>query len=675
MDPTGAAPLRPTDRREIGPYRLLGRLGEGGMGTVYLARAPVGRLVAVKVVKAEYANQQGFAARFHAEVENARRVASFCTAEVLDNGNADDGRPYMVTEYIAGTPLSEQIARFGQLDAGTLHGVALGVAAALAAIHNAGLVHRDLKPANVILSLSGPRVIDFGIARALDRETGFTLSGELLGSPGWWAPEQVRGLPITPAADVFAWGCVVAYAGNGRHPYGRGDVITLATRVLNTEPDLGALPAPLNELVRQATGQEPGERPTAQELVLALVGGGGPVRREVAADPPTVIATEMLHQSWQPPQNVVEGPDSAASGAAGEGEPQRKGGVLRRRQERRERERAERAALEQEFQEVAGPLAGGAGAVDAGLDEGVPGGSKEGSRPGERPAERDSAAGRGVYQEEGGQAPGTRHQGSGPQQVEPRQGSQPGGWAPQVEPGQGSQPGGWAPQAERGSQPGGWAPQVEPGSQPGEWVPQVVPWQVGAGVEGTRVPSEEDHTSPAEPAAKSLSARWLIAAGAALAALAVTGAILITATKPTTTTTPRASTGVSTPGQVVPSSDVGRRYALGDEVDALQLIVTGRAECGLTSYEEVTSSNGQLCVVRWTLINPSGTARPLGKPTVSLIDDQEAGHEPVSVELPATIVPGGRLDGVFVFDLAPYRKAARLSATTPDGSRQIEVRL
>ncbi|MFF5206566.1 serine/threonine-protein kinase [Streptosporangium sp. NPDC000396] len=274
MNQPGVEGLRPGDPAQIGGYRLLGRLGEGGMGTVYLALAPTGRAVAVKVVKPEFAIEEGFAARFHAEVENARRVASFCTAQVLDNGNDDDGRPYMVTEYIAGTPLSRQITQYGALEPGPLHGVALGVAAALAAIHVAGLVHRDLKPANVILSISGPRVIDFGIARALDSTHSFTRSGEVLGSPGWWAPEQVRGLEITPAADIFAWGCLIAYAGNGRHPYGRGDLITMATRLLNNPPDLGALPAPLNDLVRRATAMDPYQRPTAQDLLIALVSGG-----------------------------------------------------------------------------------------------------------------------------------------------------------------------------------------------------------------------------------------------------------------------------------------------------------------------------------------------------------------------------------------------------------------
>ncbi|GAA3126614.1 hypothetical protein GCM10010466_16870 [Planomonospora alba] len=304
MDQPGVDRLRAGDPERIGPYRLLGRLGEGGMGTVYLATAPTGRPVAVKVIRAEFAIEEGFAARFHAEVDNARRVASFCTAQVLDNGNADDGRPYMVTEYIAGTPLSRQISRYGALEPGPLHGVALGVAAALAAIHVAGLVHRDLKPANVILSLSGPRVIDFGIARALDSASGFTRSGEVLGSPGWWAPEQVRGQGITPAADVFAWGCLVAYAGSGRHPYGRGDAITMASRLLNSRPDLGALPAPLNDLVRLATAMDPYLRPTAQDLLIALVGGGIAAPSPARTDPPTLVATDVLAESWQAPPNV-----------------------------------------------------------------------------------------------------------------------------------------------------------------------------------------------------------------------------------------------------------------------------------------------------------------------------------------------------------------------------------
>ncbi|GAA4597799.1 hypothetical protein GCM10023194_73650 [Planotetraspora phitsanulokensis] len=329
--PPGAEPLRPGDPPVIGPYRLLGRLGEGGMGTVYLALAPTGRMVAVKVVKSEFTQDETFAARFHAEVDNARKVASFCTAQVLDNGDAADGRPYMVTEYIPGVPLSRQIAAYGPLEPGALTGVALGVTAALAAIHVAGLVHRDLKPANVILSISGPRVIDFGISRALDATHGFTRAGELLGSPGWWAPEQVRGEQVTQASDIFAWGCLVAYAGSGRRPYGDGDALALVARALNSPPDLGSLPAPLDELTRRATHPDPSRRPTAQELLIALVGGvasapaspaavavvapaisapatEAPATEALAVDalPTEALATEALAGVWEPPVGVTQ---------------------------------------------------------------------------------------------------------------------------------------------------------------------------------------------------------------------------------------------------------------------------------------------------------------------------------------------------------------------------------
>ncbi|HEY9524330.1 MAG TPA: serine/threonine-protein kinase, partial [Thermopolyspora sp.] len=294
MNRSGTEPLRSLDPVRIGPYQLLGRLGEGGMGTVYLALTSAQRPVAIKVIKPEFTVDENFADRFHAEVANARRVASFCTAQVLDNGNTGDGRPYMVTEYISGLPLSRQISMFGALEPGPLTGVALGVAAALTAIHAAGLVHRDLKPSNVILSISGPRVIDFGISRALDASTSFTRSGELLGSPGWWAPEQVRGDVISPAVDIFAWGCLVAYAGTGRPPYGQGDALTLAARVLNGPPDLGALPMPLLDLARRATDADPQRRPSAQELLLALVGGAaGPM--PARAEPATLVATEILN--------------------------------------------------------------------------------------------------------------------------------------------------------------------------------------------------------------------------------------------------------------------------------------------------------------------------------------------------------------------------------------------
>ncbi|WP_344950382.1 serine/threonine-protein kinase [Sphaerisporangium flaviroseum] len=290
-----ASPLQKGDPAEIGPYKLVGRLGEGGMGTVYLGTSASGRQVAIKVVKRRFTEDAGFAERFRSEVASARKVASFCTARVLDDGVAEDGRPYMATAYIAGTPLSTQIAEYGPLDESPLVGLAFGVCAALAAIHAAGLVHRDLKPGNVILSTTGPRVIDFGIARALDGRTGPTLTGEVVGTPGWWAPEQLDGRPVTPATDVFAWGCLVTFASTGHHPFGDGDPMTVAYRTLNEKPDVRGLPEPLDHLVRRALDRDPASRPTAQELLLALIGG------DAVSDGPS---TRVLEAMWEPPDNL-----------------------------------------------------------------------------------------------------------------------------------------------------------------------------------------------------------------------------------------------------------------------------------------------------------------------------------------------------------------------------------
>nr|WP_206642256.1 serine/threonine-protein kinase [Nonomuraea polychroma] len=622
MEPTGAAPLRPTDLREIGPYRLLGRLGEGGMGTVFLARAPTGRFVALKVVKAEFANQEGFAARFHGEVENARRVASFCTAQVLDNGNTGDGRPYMVTEYIAGTPLSDQIAKYGALDPGPLHGVALGVAAALAAIHVAGLVHRDLKPANVILSLSGPRVIDFGIARALDRETGFTLSGELLGSPGWWAPEQVRGEMVSPAADIFAWGCLVAYAGNGRHPFGRGDPITMAHRVLNTSPELGALPAPLNELARQATSMDPASRPTAQDLLIALVGGNTP---PPSVNPPTLVATEML-SDWQPPQNVVNEPDVTATFTT----PPPSDTMGK--------------SAQPSGPDVAPGAVGGPGVA-------VPGGPPPGAAPG---AARPDAA---SFEELA-----RREEQAAKEELArwPAQGRAQNG-APGQQPGAhgrgaqaaASQP---RPQEPRGSLPGRPATDTQPGDRSTRITPELLP-------------SEPDTLG----GTRTSGTRWLIAAAAAVLAIVVTVAVLIvTSGRNTVTTAGNPSQGATATAS---PNDVGRRFPLGDNFDDPIAIVAAAPECGLKEYEGKTATQGQLCVIRWTMLNPGGERKVLIQPVVTMVDDRGGEHDPAAVTLPPALLPGARVDSAFVFDLANYRKPVKLTATMLENGKQIEVAL
>ncbi|WP_460369766.1 serine/threonine-protein kinase, partial [Actinocorallia lasiicapitis] len=307
----GPQPLEPSDPRSVGAYQLLARLGSGGMGTVYLGRSPQGGDVAVKVIRADLAGDPGFLARFGGEVDNARRVASFATAQVLDHGE-HQGVAFMVTEYIDGAPLSVRLADRGALSPGLVHGVAVGVATALTAIHAAGLIHRDLKPGNVLLSVSGPRVIDFGIARALDATTGHTATGMVVGSPGWMAPEQILNRPVTPAVDVFAWGCLVAYAATGVHPFGTGNLAVMSARLLHAEPQLERLPEPLDGLVRAALAKDPAARPTARDLLLALVSGPASDRVET---PVAVEATarQIITHDWRPPTvpATVPGPAPA----------------------------------------------------------------------------------------------------------------------------------------------------------------------------------------------------------------------------------------------------------------------------------------------------------------------------------------------------------------------------
>ncbi|WP_433463246.1 serine/threonine-protein kinase [Spirillospora sp. CA-128828] len=276
-------PLEPADPREVGGHRLLGRLGSGGMGTVYLGADPVsGGRVAVKTIHPHLAGDPSYRRRFKDEAYLASRVASFCTARVLAHGE-EDGRPYLVTDYVGGISLHDRLADDGPLPPADLHGVAVGVASALAAIHAAGLVHRDLKPANVMLTLSGCRVIDFGIARSQDSPSMTAATGKLLGTPGWMAPEVLVGGPATPAADIFAWGCLIAHAGTGRMPIG-GDPATLRTAA--GDPDLSGLPESLVPAVRWALAKNPAERPTASDLLLALV-EQQPRPAEAAAAPAT----------------------------------------------------------------------------------------------------------------------------------------------------------------------------------------------------------------------------------------------------------------------------------------------------------------------------------------------------------------------------------------------------
>ncbi|WP_149261410.1 DUF4389 domain-containing protein [Actinomadura sp. K4S16] len=303
---TYAGPLEKDEPRVLGPYRLLGRLGRGGMGTVYLGAEPDGRRVAVKVVNRELAGEPAFLARFRREVTAARRVHRFCTAPVID-AELDQDPPYIVTEYIDGPSLEKAVRDKGPLPGSDLEGLAVGVATALAAIHGAGIVHRDLKPANVLLSSTGPRVIDFGIARALDAADGPTRTGQFVGTPSYIAPEVLRGEPVEQASDVFSWGCVVAYAGTGRPPFQGGTVAETFRRIEHEEPDLAGLDPRLRDVVAAALGKDPRDRPSARRLLTLLVG-------QEKAD--LTQAVETISESWRGPDPAAE--PAAAPAADGE---------------------------------------------------------------------------------------------------------------------------------------------------------------------------------------------------------------------------------------------------------------------------------------------------------------------------------------------------------------------
>ncbi|MET7716643.1 DUF4328 domain-containing protein [Streptomyces sp. NPDC005407] len=265
--------LNPDDPQAIGAYRLLRRLGAGGMGQVYLARSAGGRTVAVKLVHRELAGQAEFRRRFQQEVEAARRVGGQWTAPVLD-ADTNAATPWVATGYIAGPSLQDVVAdvSYGPLPERSVLVLANGLLGALADIHRAGLVHRDLKPSNVLITLDGPRVIDFGIARALEpvAEAPATRTGAVIGSPGFMSPEQVRGERVGTASDVFCLGAVLAYAMTGRVPFGgvESGIHALLFRIAHEDPDLSALPeGPLLRLITACLAKNPEDRPTVAQLL------------------------------------------------------------------------------------------------------------------------------------------------------------------------------------------------------------------------------------------------------------------------------------------------------------------------------------------------------------------------------------------------------------------------
>ncbi|MFE9727823.1 bifunctional serine/threonine-protein kinase/ABC transporter substrate-binding protein [Streptomyces sp. NPDC005794] len=264
--------LRPTDPARIGAHRLLGRLGAGGMGVVYLGRTDAGATAAIKVILPEYAGDEEFRTRFRREVEAARKVRSPWAVAVID-AETEGERPWLATAFVPGPSLAEAVARCGPLPARSVRVLGRLLSRALSAVHTVGLVHRDVKPGNVLLTVDGPRLIDFGIART-DDATALTATGLVVGTPGFLSPEQASGdgTPPGPASDVFSLGCLLAYAATGRPPFGSGAVDALLYRTVHDEPDLAGIDdTELRALVAGCLAKNPADRPTARQLDERIV--------------------------------------------------------------------------------------------------------------------------------------------------------------------------------------------------------------------------------------------------------------------------------------------------------------------------------------------------------------------------------------------------------------------
>ncbi|MEV0201434.1 serine/threonine-protein kinase [Nonomuraea sp. NPDC050691] len=297
-------PLRNGGPRQIGPYRLIGHLGSGGMGRVFLARSRGGRAVAVKVVHAELAGDAEFRRRFAEEVTAARRVGGFYTAQVVD-ADPDADPPWLATAYILGPSLAEAVTAHGRLPASAVRVLGAGLAEGLAAIHASGLVHRDLTHRNVILADDGPRVIDFGIAKALDAVHAST---RIIGTPGFMSPEQARAGRIGPESDVFSLGCVLAYAATGIGPFGGGRADLIVYRIVHEEPNLDGIPADIAPLLRSCLAKAPADRPKLEDILDQLEAPAADATRwlppgitAMISERGTVIRTSTWSSAPEPP--------------------------------------------------------------------------------------------------------------------------------------------------------------------------------------------------------------------------------------------------------------------------------------------------------------------------------------------------------------------------------------
>ena len=301
-------PLRDTDPREVGVYRLLGRLGEGGQGVVFLADSPAGSRAAVKLLPPTTDPQ--VRSRFLKEVAAAQRVARFCTAQVLDAG-IFERRPFIVSEYVNGPSLVEVVEQLGPRSGAALERIAVATLTALGAVHAVGMVHRDFKPANVLLGPDGPVVIDFGLA-TVPGMTTTGMSGQVaIGTPAFMAPEQLAGVRVTAAADMWSWGVTIAFAGTGQLPF-RGESLTAtAFAILHSDPNVGRLPEPLGSLVHRCLNKDSAIRPSAREALRQLVAAGA----RLMGPPPmvSVLAADEKIASSEPPSAAPPDPASAAS--------------------------------------------------------------------------------------------------------------------------------------------------------------------------------------------------------------------------------------------------------------------------------------------------------------------------------------------------------------------------
>jgi serine/threonine protein kinase len=318
--------LQPTDPQLIGPYRLRGRLGAGGMGQVFLGLSAGGRPVAVKVVRPHLATDPEFRERFRREIAVARKVSGVYTSPVID-ADVDGPLPWLATAYVEGPSLADAVSEHGPLPPRSVLALAAGLAEGLGAIHAAGVVHRDLKPANVLLAEDGPRIIDFGISRAAEA-SALTSTGLVVGSPGFMSPEQAEGREVGPPSDIFSLGAVLAFAATGQGPFGTGSTPALVYRVVYSPPNLDNLPAGIRPLIERCLAKDPAQRPTAAQLLAEA----GAARLTTAWLPEPVTRTLIQAPQAAPePRLIHPGPAATRMDVARPAGPGRPGRRPRRR--------------------------------------------------------------------------------------------------------------------------------------------------------------------------------------------------------------------------------------------------------------------------------------------------------------------------------------------------------